>query len=535
VAEPVLVAERLTYGYPDSDRPALRGISLELPPGSFTVIAGLSGSGKSTLLRAACGLVPHFHGGTVEGSLAVGGLDVREHGPGELAAVCGTVLQEPETQVVMGGVRAEVALALEHRGEGATAVARAVEEVALMLGIERLLDRRVETLSGGELQRVALAAALAGNPSLLVLDEPTSQLDPVAGDELIWLLRRLNEEWGVAVLLAEHRLERCLPAADRVVVLDRGAVACDAPPAEFLAWAASAAPSLGTPAAQLFSRAGLSPLPVSVREGRDRLRSAGLLPTVLPSPRIARSSQDGRRARRLFGRRPAAALEFRGVWHEIPDGPAILRGIDLRVEPGERVALMGRNGAGKSTLLRHARGLLDPTRGKVERAGEVALLLQNPGDYLVHERVEQELGVDGIAAAGLAGRERANPRDLSSGERQRLALEIVLGGRTPAVVCLDEPTRGMDRAHKDTLLTRCRELSETGAAVVIATHDTELAAEFAERVILLGQGDIIADGPARDVLGGGRHFSTDTARILGGAALTPEQGARLLERELVAR
>ena len=533
MAEPVFACERLTYGYPDSASPALRDVSLELAPGSFTVIAGVSGCGKSTLLRAACGLVPHFHGGEISGSLAVGGLDVRDHGPGELATVCGTVLQEPETQVVMGGVRAEIALALEHRGERAAAVARAVEEVALMLGIERLLDRRVETLSGGELQRVALAAALAGNPSLLVLDEPTSQLDPVAGDELIWLLRRLNEEWGVAVLVAEHRLERCLPAADRVVALDRGAVVCDAAPAEFLAWAASS--PLATPAARLFSLAGLSPLPVSVREARERLRAGGLLSTVLPDGRTATTGQDGRGKRPRFRRREAGALELRGVWHEIPDGPAILRGIDLRVEPGERVALMGRNGAGKSTLLRHARGLIEPTRGRVERGGDVALLLQNPGDYLVHERVEQELGAEGIAAAGLAGRERANPRDLSSGERQRLALEIVLGGGTPAVVCLDEPTRGMDRAHKDALLRRCRELSEAGAAVVIATHDTELAAEFADRVVLMGQGVVIADGPAHDVLAGGRHFSTDTARILGGGALTPEQGARVLERELVAR
>lgn len=491
------------------------------------MVAGASGSGKSTLLRAACGLVPHFHGGDVEGSLSVGGLDVRDHGPGDLAAVCGTVLQEPETQVVMGGVRAEIALGLEHRGESATAVARAVEEVALMLGIAQLLDRRVETLSGGELQRVALAAALAGSPSLLVLDEPTSQLDPVAGDELVWLLRRLNEEWGVAVLLAEHRLERCLPAADRVVALEDGAVVFDGAPRDFLA----SYPV--TPAAQLFSRAGLKPLPVSVREARDALRTGGFLPTVLTYGSIRPKSQESRRILRRR-RRPAAALDVRGVWHEIPDGPAILRGIDLRAEPGERIALMGRNGAGKSTLLRHVKGLVEPTRGRIERGGAVALLLQNPGDYLVHERVEQELGADGIATAGLTGRERANPRDLSSGERQRLALEIVLGGETPAVVCLDEPTRGMDQESKLSLIDRLSQLADNGAAVIVATHDTELAAELADRIVLLGQGDVIADGPTAEVLAGGRHFSTDVARILGGAALTPEAGAALIERELVA-
>ena len=531
MAEPVLVARGLSYRYPDAAEPALRAIDLDLEPGSFTVVAGESGSGKSTLLRAACGLVPHFHGGEVEGELSVGGLDVRDHGPGDLAAVCGTVLQEPETQVVMGGVRAEIALALEHRGERATAVARAVEEVALVLGVAHLLDRRTDTLSGGELQRVALAAALAGNPALLVLDEPTSQLDPVAGDELVWLLRRLNEEWGVAVLLAEHRLERCLPAADRVIAMEDGAIVRDAAPAEFLEWAATECCPLATPAARLFARAGLTPLPVTVREARDRLRGTGLIPdsgtgkAAIATTTVPKSW--------LLRRRPAAALELRGVWHEIPDGQAILRGVDLRIEPGERVALMGRNGAGKSTLLRHARGLLEPTRGRIERGGDVALLLQNPGDYLVHERVEQELAAEGIAAAGLSGRERANPRDLSSGERQRLALELVLGGATPAVVCLDEPTRGMDRAHKHALTERLRALADAGAAVLVATHDTELAAELADRVVLLGQGAPIADGSAHDVLAGGRHFSTDVARILGGAALTPDEGARLLERELV--
>jgi energy-coupling factor transport system ATP-binding protein len=195
---------------------------------------------------------------------------------------------------------------------------------------------------------------------------------------------------------------------------------------------------------------------------------------------------------------------------------------------------MGRNGAGKSTLLRHVKGLVEPTRGRIERGGEVALLLQNPGDYLVHERVEQELEAAGIEAAGLAGRERANPRDLSSGERQRLALEIVLGSTTPAVVCLDEPTRGMDQESKLSLIDRLSQLAGADAAVIVATHDTELAAEFADRIVLLGQGDVIADGPTAEVLAGGRHFSTDVARILGGAALTPEAGATLLERELVA-
>jgi energy-coupling factor transporter ATP-binding protein EcfA2 len=528
VPEPILVAEDFSYTYPDSPRPALTAIALELEPGSFTLLAGESGSGKSTLLRAACGLVPHFHGGEASGELSVGGMSIRDHGPGDLSEVCGTLFQDPESQVVMGGVRAEIALGLEHRGESPAAVARAVEEAALALGIGNLLARRSDTLSGGELQRVALAAALAHRPRLLLLDEPTSQLDPVAGDELIWLLRRLNEEWGTTVLLTEHRLERCLPAADRVLALDGGRLACDAAPGDFLAWAAEARPPLATPAARLFSLAGLRPLPASVKEAKAALRDTGIELEPAPEPQLEP---------RRRGKRAQAALELRGVWHEIENGPAILRGVDVRVEPGELVALMGRNGAGKSTLVKHAKGLLHPTRGSVKSAGDVALLLQNPGDYLIHEHAREEAGEAALVSAGLGDRGEADPRDLSGGERQRLALEVVLSGeKPPAVVCLDEPTRGMDRSRKEALALRLHELAKNGAAVIVATHDPEFAARLAERVLLMGEGELIADGPVAEVLAGGWYFATEVARVLGGAggALTPEQGAALLSRELVS-
>ena len=266
-----LRAERLTYTYPGAAVPALRDIDLEVAPGEFVVLAGASGSGKSTLLRAACGLVPHFHGGEFAGRLEVGGLDTREHEPAALAAVAGTLFQDPETQVVMGTVRGELAFPLENLGLAPAAVARGVEEAALAMGIAPLLDRATHTLSGGELQRVALGAALAGRPRIALLDEPTSQLDPVAGDELLGVLRRLNEEWGTAVVLAEHRLERCLGAADRVVAMADGAIACDAAPADFLDWAGEHAPELQTPGARLFSLAGLRPLPTSVKAARRTL------------------------------------------------------------------------------------------------------------------------------------------------------------------------------------------------------------------------------------------------------------------------
>jgi energy-coupling factor transport system ATP-binding protein len=521
----------LTYSYPGAERPSLVDVSLTVEPGEFVVLAGLSGSGKSTLLRAVSGLVPHFHGGTFAGTVVVADRDTRRHGPGELAATVGSLFQDPETQIVLGTPRAELAFAAENRGWSDAEVARAVEETALALAVEGLLDRPVQELSGGELQRVALGATLSARPALVCLDEPTSQLDPVAGDELIGLLRRLNEDGDAAVMLAEHRLERCLAAADRVVALDGGRVAFDGAPDLFLAWALGAAPALVTPGARLMAGLGLPPVP-GVKRARAALRSAGLSATdsgSAPDPGSVCHRRDDKRFPRR--ERQQAALRFRHVWHEIKDGPTILRDLDLRIAPGERVALMGRNGAGKSTLLRHAAGLMRPTRGRIDATGRVALLLQNPGDYLVHETVRAEAAEGALAAVGLADLADRHPRDLSGGEKQRLALAIVIGDPAehdpPAVLGLDEPTRGMDRAAKDALV---RLLNGLDAAVIVATHDPEFAAAFADRVVLLADGRVIADDTAAAVLAGGTYFATEVARILGGSggALMPSDGVALL-------
>jgi len=527
-AGPALAIEGLTYSYPSGARPALRGVSLRLAPGELVLLAGRSACGKSTLLRAACGLVPHFHGGEIEGRIEVAGIDALATGPGELASVVGYVAQDPETQVVSTTVAAEVELPLEMRGDSPSARARAVEEVALALAIPHLLERAVDTLSGGELQRVALAAALVTRPRLVLLDEPTSQLDPVAGDELIWLLRRLNEEWGVTILLAEHRLERCLAASDRVVAVESGSVAFDGDPRGFLSWAQDADTALETPAARLFSLCGLEPLPVGVRDARRTLGSTDLAPP-------GESSEEGVRV-------PSTkTLASRDLWVELSSGDArrdVLKGLDLELRRGERVALMGRNGAGKSTLLRAAAGLVESVRGSLEVHAGMALLSQNPSDFLVRERVGDELpGDEGLAALRIVGLERAvdaDPRDLSGGERQRLALAIALAGRLegeelPGLVALDEPTRGMDRARKDDLVQLIEQLAGRGASVLVATHDVEFAAAFAERVVLLGDGVVIADGPATEVLSGGWYFATEVARVLDlPGVITPEQGAAAL-------
>ncbi len=562
-----LSIEALGYRYSGAAASSLEGISLDVEPGEFVVLAGLSGSGKTSLLRAACGLVPHFHGGELSGRATVAGRDTRDFGPGELADVVGYVAQDPETQIISTTVAAELELPLRFRGDEPAARARAVEEVALGLNIAHLLPRTVATLSGGEMQRVALAVALVTRPPLVLLDEPTSQLDPVAGDELIWLLRRLNEEWGVAVVLAEHRLERCLAAADRVIAMDSGRVIFDGRPRDFLEHEVGSGSGLGTPAATMFSLAGVDPLPVGVRDARATLRVRGIEagPAAVAANRHSGDSGDsgdqeaetgtgtrrsglsrpfgrGRRSRRRSNGR---ALKASGVWVELDpgDGPVdVLRSVDLDVDPGERVALMGRNGAGKSTLLRTAAGLLEPAGGRIETRGGIALLTQNPGDFLIRERICEELsgesGAAALEAVGLDLPADSDPRDLSGGERQRLALAITLAGRMtgrdlPDLIALDEPTRGMDRRLKDSLSDLVGTLSESGAAVLVATHDVEFAASFADRVVLLGDGELIADADAASVLSGGWYFATEVSRVLDLPGLvTAEQGADWLLGEI---
>jgi energy-coupling factor transport system ATP-binding protein len=457
------------------------------------------------------------------------------------------VAQDPETQIVSTTVAAELDLPLRFRGDHPAQRARAVEEVALALGIPHLLSRTVTTLSGGELQRVALAVALVTRPPLILLDEPTSQLDPVSGDELIWLLRRLNEEWGVAVVLAEHRLERCLAAADRVIAMDSGRIGFDGSPRDFLTWAIDAKPELATPSALMFAGAGIEPLPVGVRDARQILRNRAPREVQADSGRSYVPDRDqgapgtGSLSGSASPKPPEPALKAARLWVELDpgEGPVdVLRGIDLETRAGEKIALMGRNGAGKSTLLRAAAGLVEPVSGRIGAPGGIALLTQNPGDFLVRDRVGDELsgpaGEAALRAVGLDVSLDRDPRDLSGGERQRLALAIALAGRmegetVPGLICLDEPTRGMDRGLKSHLTELADLLAGQGAAVLISTHDVEFAVSFADRVVLLGDGEVIADAAMPTVLSGGWYFASEPARVLDRPGLVSvEQGIRVL-------
>ncbi|MFI9587418.1 ABC transporter ATP-binding protein [Streptomyces sp. NPDC052236] len=549
----------VTYG--DDAAPTLSGVDLTVPEGELMLLVGPSGVGKSTLLSAVSGLVPHFTGGTLRGRVTVDGRDTRTHKPRELADLVGTVGQDPLAHFVTDTVEDELAYGMESLGLAPEVMRRRVEETLDLLGLAGLRDRPIATLSGGQQQRVAIGSVLTPHPKVLVLDEPTSALDPGAAEEVLAVLQRLVHDLGTTVLMAEHRLERVVQYADQVVLLPaRGAAPLVGAPADIMAIS-----PVHPPVVALGRLAGWDPLPLSVRDARRgagvvalRERLGGCSPTPpLPvtgappqtpyRPPGGVLSQPRRRLRR--GVRGGAPVEETGgvgqdtatVSHLTLQRHRVtaLREVTLTLTPGETLALMGRNGAGKSTLLSALVGLIAPTSGTVlvrghtphrthprELIRHVGLVPQEPRDLLYADTVAAECAAADTDAGAAPGSCRSlvsellpgvadatHPRDLSEGQRLALALAIVLTGRPPLLL-LDEPTRGLDYAAKARLVGVLKGLAAEGHTIVLATHDVELAADLAHRVVILADGEIVADGPTAEVVVSSPAFAPQVAKIL---------------------
>ncbi|MGW1479678.1 ABC transporter ATP-binding protein [Streptomyces rubiginosohelvolus] len=548
--------ERVSVRYEGTERPTLSGVDLTVPEGELVLLVGPSGVGKSTLLGTVSGLVPHFTGGLLSGRVTVDGRDTRTHKPRELADLVGTVGQDPLAHFVTDTVEDELAYGMESLGLAPDVMRRRVEETLDLLGLAELRERPIATLSGGQQQRVAIGSVLTPHPKVLVLDEPTSALDPAAAEEVLAVLQRLVHDLGTTVLMAEHRLERVVQYADQVVLLPApGAPPVMGPPDGIM----KVSP-VRPPVAELGLLADWDPLPLSVRDARraagglrERLAGAAVpvradvAPTSGPVPVVAAERSRPGRLARLLGRgsaepaAPAAADPVTRV-----DGLGVRRGrvealrrVTLTVAPGETVALMGRNGAGKSTLLGALVGMIEPTAGSVRVGGlapartdpramvrRVGLVPQEPRDLLYADTVAAECAAADRDAGAAEGTCRAlvsellpgvgddtHPRDLSEGQRLALALALVLTGRPPLLL-LDEPTRGLDYAAKARLVGVLRGLAAEGHAIVLATHDVELAAELAHRVVILADGEVVADGPTGQVVVSSPAFAPQTAKIL---------------------
>ncbi len=515
--------EHVTITYADAEQPTLRAVNLTIPAGELCVVIGGTGSGKSTLLGAINGLVPHFTGGTLAGRVTVDGRDTRTHPPRELADVVGVVTQDPLGGCVTDTLEEELAYGMEQLAIAPDVMRKRVEETLDLLGLAELRNRALHQLSAGQLQRVAIGAALTVHPKVLVLDEPTSALDPTAAEDVLATITRLVHDLGVTVVMAEHRLERVVQYADSIVHVGGDGTVEHGDPAELLTRT-----SVAPPIVELGRLAGWTPLPLSVRDARRRAEPllAGLA-SEDPPPAVARAPESG-----------PPVLGARGI--VVRYGPVVaVREVDIELRAGEVAALMGRNGAGKSSLLWALQGTGARRGGRVDIGGRdpgdlsptesralVGLVPQSPGDLLYLDTVGEELAQADAESRAEQGLARAtldrlapgidngtHPRDLSEGQRLALVLAVQLAA-SPRVVLLDEPTRGLDYRAKRELARILGDLAARGHAIVVSTHDVEFVAAGSQRVVVLADGEIVADGPTDAVIVASPSFAPQVAKIL---------------------
>ncbi|GLZ40751.1 ATP-binding cassette domain-containing protein [Actinokineospora sp. NBRC 105648] len=517
--------DQVTFWYHGQPEPVLADITLSIGEGELVLFAGQTGAGKSTLLGTVNGLVPHFTGGHLDGVVSVAGIPTHSRPPREFAHLVGVVGQDPLAGFVTDTVEEELAYGMEQLGVSPQVMRRRVEETLDLLGIAELRRRALRTLSGGQQQRVAVGSVLTMHPKVLVLDEPTSALDPTAAEDVLATLARLVHDLGTTVLMAEHRMERVVPFADRVVYVPGDGTVVDGVPEQVLRTM-----PVVPPIVELGRLARWDPLPLSVRDAR---RAATPLRADLgPAPR---------RTQPLTG---PPVLSGSGV--VVRYGPAVaVRGVDLDLRAGEVLAMMGRNGSGKSSLLWALQGSgprqggtvrvggVDPKQLSSAKARElVGLVPQTASDLLYLETVSGECAAADAESGAEPGACRAlldrlapgidparHPRDLSEGQRLALVLAVQLSA-APRVMLLDEPTRGLDYPAKAALGAMIAALTAEGRSVVVATHDVEFVATIADRVVVLAEGEIVSDGPTAEVLGGSPAFATQVAKILGAEWLT---------------
>lgn len=507
--------------YPDAPAPVLREVTLHIPEGELCLVVGGTGSGKSTLLGTVNGLVPHFTGGTLSGRVTVAGRSTSDHAPRDLADVVGVVGQDPRASFVADVVENELVYTMESLAVPPDVMRRRVEDTLDLLGMADLRHRSVSTLSGGEAQRVAIGAVLGAHARVLVLDEPTSALDPAAAEDVLAALQRLVHDLGMTVLMAEHRLERVVQYADSVVWLPGGGRPIErGTPADIMGRS-----PIAPPVVELARTMGWAPPPLTVRDARRS--AAGLRATLPARPTVPAATAPGRVVASASG----VSVRYGSL--------VAVNGVDLTVLAGEIVAVMGRNGAGKSSLFGVLTGLIKPANGRVTVSGanprllrgrdlirHVGLVPQQPGDLLYAETVALECAAadreserpNGTAAEllrSIAGEVETttHPRDLSEGQRLALALTVVLTA-APPLVLLDEPTRGLDYAAKARLVLALRALATRGHAIMLATHDVELAAQVSDRTLVLADGEIVAQGASRDVVTQSPVFAPQIAKVL---------------------
>lgn len=521
----IAALDRVSYLYPRSEAPVLKDISLAIYQGEFLGLIGPTGAGKTTLCLMLNGIVPQFYGGRFFGRVTLAGLDTLEHPVSTLARRVGTVFEDPETQLTATSVENEIAFALENLKVPREEILRRIPRVLAAVRLEGTRHKHPHELSGGQKQRLAIAAALALQPDLLILDEPTSQLDPVGAEEVFATVRELNRELGVTILMASHAAEEMAEYADRVVMLSHGELVASGAPAEiyreieYLHAHHLRPPQVAATFYQMRQfGVDVSETPVRLSRGVELLQEMHaprpLAPALADLPAPPYDPQ----------KPPLLAVEE--VHHTYDDGTRALRGVSLDIRAGEYVLIIGQNGAGKSTLVKHFLKLLAPTRGVVRVSGidtreltvsglarRIGYVAQHPDHQIFNATVEDEvafalrhLGRDeaevaarvaaSLGAMGLLAARERHPLALPRGDRARVVIAAVLAMQ-PEIIIFDEPTTGQDDRGAKAILEISKELHARGKTVIVITHHLYLMPDYAERVVVMGKGTILLDAPIR--------------------------------------
>jgi energy-coupling factor transporter ATP-binding protein EcfA2 len=543
---PYIEIKELTYHYPKELKPVIKDINLQLTKGEILFVVGESGSGKSTLAKCISGAVPNFYGGTIQGNVSIDGEDIIEMKHSKRATEVTMVFQDPESQLIMNKVHREIAFGLENVGVESSEIKRRIWEAMQFSNILDIANREINTLSGGQKQRVAITSAIAYLPNCIILDEPTSQLDPASAEDVIALIKKINEELGITIIIIEQRIDKWFDIADKVLVLSRGKIVFSGNKQELYNERKEELLDFLPNYLKISKALNIVNMPCSLREAR---RTIEAFKCEYETNII---KQD------LSVREEIIKIDNLSCKYE---DNLVIKGLSTTIRQGEFISIMGANGAGKSTFLKSLMGLIsyngsikvlkdsfvDDNSKKLSKnliksfsseyseirklkIKDISRILgyvsQNPNDYISKETVYSELkftldnynikdyGVieETLKALDLYKLKDKNPRDLSGGEVQRVAIASILVLR-PKVLLLDEPTRGLDLKVKRMLGEILLELNKNGTTVILVTHDVEFASEFCSRFLLMFNGEIVGDGNREEVLGRGIYYTTNINKI----------------------
>ncbi|NPA75335.1 MAG: energy-coupling factor ABC transporter ATP-binding protein [Euryarchaeota archaeon] len=510
----------VSFTYALTGSVALKNVSLQIYPGEFVLVLGDSGSGKSTLLRCINGLIPHFYGGKFEGTVKINERSTATMSPKDAARVVGSVFQDPENQILMQRVENELAFPLENEGICRDKITLRMEEVAALTGIEQLLKRKTSTLSGGEKQKVAIATALMRGPEYLILDEPTSQLDPNAAESLLGVLERINDELGTGIVLVEHRLERTMHRADKVVLMHQGRIIAEGEPGLIAAEYDLDALGVGYPQITRAAKAlGLPYLPLTVKEGKKYMSHVQAVPHKY----------------RVSERIVLQGMNLKFSYSSVP----VLKNVSLEIRDGEILGLVGNNSTGKSTLAKLLAGLLTPQKGKVtvmgknvhrisdsERVRYIAMVFQNPRMHLFQDTIYEDIAMGGMEPESIMKRlkiwelRERSAEDLSGGERMLAAIATV-AVKKPRVLILDEPTRGLSWRYRNILSEFLKEYTHHGSVLLIS-HDMETLARNCHRIAMLARGEIVRVAETHEFMSSALLYTTQINKVIRNAVIEEE-------------